>query len=238
MSHESRNSFRPAVESTEGRVLAAVGLTASPLQPAEVQASAVSTPLTGQAWVDIVNRTDQILYFQLSTDAGATYRPYHVRLHSTFYYQVNRNDPSFDLLLSNGSITNLATGPTRKLADTYYVNQDLSVTGGSRRGRVGGTTGLAAPLNNVAQFSILNETARPSGKGGVAVKIVFSVDGGQSYPISDTIPYTGGKVPTPVTFRYGSQGIIYRIPANPSLQPTPLNPFGEYDLFRNSRMRP
>jgi hypothetical protein len=167
-----------------------------------------------------------------------TYRPYHVRLRSTFYYHVNHNEPSFNLLLADGSITSLTTGVTRKLADTYYVNQDLSVTGGPRRGRVSGPAGLADRLNNVARISILNETARASGKGGFAVKILFSIDGGQSYPISHTIPYTGGIVPTPVTIRYGSKGIIYRIPSNPSLQPAPLNPSGVYHLLRGTGMRP
>jgi hypothetical protein len=226
MGYERKNSFRPTVESAEGRVLAAA--------------------LTGQAWVDIVNRTDQILNFLLSTDNGASYRPYHVRLHSTFYWHVNRNAPSFDLLLPDGSITNLVTGPTRKLADTYYVASDLSVTGGPRRGRVVGPTGSADPLNNVARFSILNETdfsvvngtKRPTGKAGFDAKILFSIDGGQTYPISDTIPFTGGKVPTPVTLRYGSKGIIYRIPATPSIQPTPLTEFNRvYDLFSISGMR-
>ena len=237
MSFKSKNSFLPAVEASEGRVLAAAGLAAPALQPAEVQASAASTALTGQGWVDIVNRTDQILSFQLSTDGGATYRPYHVRLHSTFFYHVNRNDPSFNLLLGNGSITNLATGPTRKDADTYYVGPDLSVTGGPRRGGTDGSSGVAFPLNNVARFSILNETAGPSGKGGFAVKVDFSIDGGQTYPISDTIPYTGGKVPRQEIIHYGSRGIIYRIPGNPSLQPMPLNPFGVYHLLRGSGMR-
>ena len=233
MGHVRKNSFRPTIESAEGRVLAAAGL-------------AAATALTGQAWVDIVNRTDQILNFLLSTDSGASYRPYHVRQHSTFYWHVNRNDPSFDLLLPDGSITNLMTGPTRKLANTYYVASDLSVTGGPRRGRVGGPTGSADPLDNVARFSILNETEfttvngmkRPTGKKGFTGKILFSIDGGQTYPISKTIPYTGGKVPTPVTIRYGSHGLISRVPSNPSEPPTPLTQFNRvYDFFSASGMQ-
>ena len=236
MGHPSKKSFRPAVESTEGRVLAAAGLAVSTLQTAEIRASAASTALTGQAWVDIVNRTDQILNFRLSTDGGATYRPYHVRLYSTFYYHVNHNEPSFNLLLPDGSITSLATGGTLKLAATYYVNQDLSVTGGPLRGRVGGPTGVADPLDNVAHVSIFNQTGGPSGKGGFDAKILFSIDGGQTYPISRTIPYTGGKIPTPVTILYGSHGIIYRIPSNPFLHPMALNPTGVYHLLRGTGM--
>ncbi len=236
MGHERKTSFHPEIESAEGRVLAAAGLAASTLATAEIQAAAASAALTGQAWVNIANKTNQILNFQLSTDGGETYRPYHVRLYSTFYYHVNHNEPSFNLLLSNGSITSLATGGTLKQATTYYVNQDLSVTGGPKRGQAAGPTGVADPLVNVAHITIYNQTGGTSGQGGFNAKILFSIDGGQTYPISRTIPYTGGKVPTPVTILYGSHGLIARIPTNPTLPPMALNPTGVYHLLHGTGM--
>jgi hypothetical protein len=229
---KSKISFRPAVESAEERVLATAGLAA---HPAEVHAS--SAP-QAQAWVEIVNRTDRPLTFQLSADGGSTYHTYRLRGHTEGAYHVNRSDPTFLLKEGNGSPTELATGTSRKGAYAYSLRADLSVTPGPGLRGVGAVGGVATPLTNVARFSILNQTSKSSGSGGIAVTIQFSVDGGKTYPLSDTVPYTGGLVPRHETIHYGNLGILYKIPANPTIRPTPLTSLGQYFLFSNTSFQP
>ena len=231
---KSKSSFRPAVESPEGRVLATAGLALASPHPAEVQASSVPR---AQAWVQIVNRTDQALAFQLSADGGATYHAYRLRPHSQGAYHVDRADPSFLLKVDGGTPNVLATGTTRANADAYSIRSTVTVTPGPGLGG-GGLGGVANPLTNVARFTILNQTSRSSGSGGIAVKIEFSVDGGKTYPLSDTVPYTGGLTPRHETIYYGNQGILYKIPANPAIPPTPLTSLGQYYLFSNTSFQP
>jgi hypothetical protein len=219
MSRPRSTSFRPAIESVESRILATAGLAVASTHPVEVPAESVAK---GQAWVKIANATSQSLVFQLSANGGATYHTYRLGQHSSGFYHVNHADSTFLLTIHGQTPTSLATGTTRAGADAYSLGAAFTVT----------------PVNNVARFSIINQTSSSSKPGGVSVKIDFSVDGGKTYPLSDTVPYTDGRTPRHETIHYGNQGILYKFPANPTLPPTPLTTFGQYLLFSNTNFQP
>ena len=236
MRPKNKTSFRPAVESSESRVLATVGLAVAAPHPTEVHASSVPR---AQAWVEIVNRTDQTLAFQLSADGGSRYHSYELRRHSAGFYHVNHADPTFLLKVGDGPPTALTTGTSRRDAEAYSLRANFSVTPGpGLGGGGGGGGGVATPLANVANFTILNQTSKASGSGGIAVPIYFSVDGGKTYPLSDTVPYTGGLVPRHETIHYGNQGILYKLTSSSSVRGTPLTSLGQYYLFSNTNFQP
>jgi hypothetical protein len=229
MRPKSTTAFRPAVEAAEPRILATVAAHT-------VQVSAASAPKP-QAWVEIVNRTNHAVTFGLSANAGSSFHTYHLRAHSSAYYRADLAASTILIREAHAPVTALEASPTRKGAFAYAIRPDASVTPGrdfAGRG-LGGTTSAAT---NMAHFSILNQTSRASGPGGVAVTIQFSVDGGRTYPLQDTVPYTGGLVPRQETINFGNQGILYRLPANPSIRPTPLTTLGQYTLFSNTSFQP
>jgi hypothetical protein len=227
MRPRSTITFRPVVEAAEARILATVAAHT-------VQASAAPKP---QAWVEIVNRTDHGLTFGLSANAGSTFHTYHLRAHTSAYYHADHAASSILIRAVGAPVTALEASTTRKGAFAYSVRPDSSITPG--RDFAGhGLGGTTSAVTNVARFSILNQTSSASGPGGVAVTIQFSVDGGRTYPLQDTVPYTGGLVPRPETIYYGNQGILYRLPANPSIRPTPLTTLGQYTLFSNTSFQP
>jgi hypothetical protein len=229
MRPKSTTAFRPAVEAAEPRILATVAAHT-------VQVSAASAPKP-QAWVEIVNRTNHAVTFGLSANAGSSFHTYHLRAHSSAYYRADHAASTILIREAHAPVTALEASPTRKGAFAYAIRPDASVTPGrdfAGRG-LGGTTSAAT---NMAHFSILNQTSRASGPGGVAVTIQFSVDGGRTYPLQDTVPYTGGLVPRQETINFGNQGILYRLPANPSIRPTPLTTLGQYTLFSNTSFQP
>jgi hypothetical protein len=229
MRPQSTIAFRPVVELAEARILATVAA-----HGVAVGASSAPKP---QAWVEIVNRTNHALTFGLSANAGSSFHTYHLRAHTSAYYHADHADSEILIREGNAPITSLAASPTRKRAFAYSIRPNASITPG-RDFAGGGLGGTASAVTNVARFSILNQTSRASGPGGVAVTIQFSVDGGKTYPLQDTVPYTGGLVPRRETIYYGDQGILYRLPANPSIRPTPLTTLGQYTLFSNTSFQP
>jgi hypothetical protein len=233
MRFKRNTSFRPAIESVESRILATAGLAVASTHPAQFQAESTTK---AQAWVKIVNTTSQALVFQLSGNGGATFQTFRLGQHSSGFFHVNRADSTFLLRINGQKPVPLATGPTRGSADAYNLGAIFSVTPVSNGG--GGGGGSTNPVQNVARFSIINQTSSSSKPGGVAVKIDFSVDGGKTFTLSDTVPYTDGRTPRQETIHYGSQGILYKIPANPTLPPTPLTTFGQYLLFSNTNFQP
>lgn len=228
-------SFCPAIESVESRILATAGLAVASTHQAQVQAESTTK---AQAWVKIVNTTSQALVFQLSANGGATYHTFRLGQHSSGLFHVNHADGTFLLRINGQNPVPLATGPTRGSADAYTLGAIFSVAPVTNGGDGGGGGGSTTPVRNVARFSIINQTSSSSKPGGVPVKIDFSVDGGKTYTLSDTVPYTDGRTPRQETIHYGSQGIIYKIPANPTLPPTPLTTFGQYLLFSNTNFQP
>ena len=231
---KSSNVFRPAVESAESRVLATAGLAVSAAHPAEVHASAAPK---AQAWVEIVNRTDHALTFRLSANAGSTFHEYRLRAHSSGYYHADHAASTILIKVPGAPVESLAASTTRRGAEAYSIRSDASITPGVDLAG-GGLGGFASPLANVARFTILNQTSKSSGAGGVPVTIQFSVDGGRTFPLQDTVPYTNGRTPRNETIYYGTQGILYKLPANPSISPTPLTSLGQYTLFSNTNFQP
>ena len=229
MRSKSTIAFRPVVELAESRILAAVAAHG-------VGVSAASAPRP-QAWVEIVNRTNHAVTFELSANAGSSFHTYHLRAHASAYYHADHADSDILIREGNAPITSLAASPTRQGAFAYSILPNNSITPGrDLAGR--GLGGTASAVTNVARFSILNQTSRASGPGGVAVTIQFSVDGGKTYPLQDVVPYTGGLVPRHEMIYYGNQGILYKLPANPSIRPTPLTSLGQYTLFSNPSFQP
>jgi hypothetical protein len=220
-----KTAFRPVVELAEARILATV---------AAHTVSAASQP---QAWVEIVNRTNHPLTFGLSANAGSSFHTYHLRAHTSAFYHADHAASTILIRESDTPITALEASPTRKGAFAYSIRPDASITP-SRDFAGKGLGGAASGVTNVARFTILNQTSRASGSGGSTVTIQFSVDSGKTYPLQDTVPYTGGRVPRPETIYYGNQGILYRLPANPTIRPTPLTTLGQYFLFSNTSFQP
>ena len=229
MRFQRKTSFRPAVESIESRILATADLSVASQHPSEVQASSATE---AQAWVKIVNPTVQTLVFQLSANGGSTYHTYRLSQHSSGFYHVDRADPSFLLVTGGATPTSLTTGTTRSNAPAYSLHASISIVPGP------GPGGVATALPYTANFSIINQTSKQMGAGGFAVKIDFSVDGGKTYTVSKTIDYTDGRTKQPVTFHYGDLGILYKIPANATLRPTPLTSLMSYYLFVNTSFQP
>ncbi len=226
---KSTTAFRPGLELAEARILATVA-------PHTVEVSAVTTPKP-QAWVEIVNRTGHDVTFALSANAGASFHTFHLHAHSSSVYHADHAASTILIKTAHAPIAALATTPTRNGVDAYSIHRDHSVTAGLDFAG-SGQGGTVSAVNNVARFSILNQTARSNGSGGVAVTIQFSVDGGRTFPLQDIVPYTGGLIPRQETIHYGNQGILYRLPANPSIRPTPLTTLGQYTLFSNTSFQP
>ena len=219
--------FRPGLEVAEARVLATSGV-AGALHAASASA---------QTWVEVVNRTSQTQTFKLSASDGLVFQTEQLAPHAEAFYHADHAASEVLIQTSDGTTTALAASSSKAKAFAYSIQTDLSVTSGrdfQGRGLNGGTN---ANLNKV-KFGIINQTSKPSGRGGFGVTIEYSFDGGLTFPSRAVIPYTDGRKPTDQILFFGNKGIYYRLPENHGLGVNRLNGVGNYLLLVTSNFAP
>jgi hypothetical protein len=195
MQHGGKNSKRPVVERFEDRILATVGLAATPTHSAEIQIAAA------QYSVRIFNPFPEARSFLLNTKAGSTFETKEIAANSSKLFDGGRATFQFKLA-RNGSATPVQAGISASKAYTLTSSFPNIVPGTPTRSGAGGGGPTVTPTKQLT-IKLDNQT-----ESKATIPISFSSNGGSTYTIKKDVAFGRSNVAT-VTIPYTIRSHVY-----------------------------